>query len=708
MAQGSRRLTRRLLWLAAVVLVVPWLGFQSLDAMKGFLVEGQEQAQLLTARGIATLLKDRPELFSDIPRSLAGVTELPLYPSRGHKVLDGYSDDWRALEPLRQTFGGGEPGPRFSLLLAEEGNWLYGLVRVADATPVSRHPGRARLDLGDHLRLHLRDREGEHLRLLLAFQGNGSASAWRMRADWRYPLDDTPETRARARVVADETGYDLEFRLPLAWLGASKQLGLSVVNVAEGRDPLVTSTFPTLSGRSYNPVIARSAEVEGVLRDFAVDNARLWLVDDQQRVRAVVGNLQPPERVAAPDGDDSRPWWRLLLNRLSGLLVGQEAERFRDFDADTVHIRNDAIYRRALSGEAVAERRRSLDGRAGIITAAQPVRADGEVAGVLLLEKSTGQILQLQRRSLEILAGLTVLGMGLVSAVLLAFAWWLTWRIRRLGRDAAANVDDSGRLRAPVPLRDARQDDEIGELGRTIDTMLGRLARHQGFLANIPRTLRHEINNPLNTISTSLDRLESGSDVAPYLGSARRGLGRIGHVVNALSEAASLEEALDSEDRETLDLAALVRTYLRHQAALDRRPPVATLPEGPVPVKASGEHLEMLLDKLLDNARDFSREAAVRDGDAPPVRVSLALEEGRCRLRVANRGPTIPEERLEEIFQLMSSHRPDAEGQHFGLGLYVARVIAEHHGGSIRARNEPDGSGVVVEVVLPLALVTDA
>ncbi len=700
MARGSSRLARRLVWLAAVVLVVPWLGFQSLEAMKGFLVEGQEQAQLLTARGIATLLGNRPELFEDLPGAPTGVTALPLYPSRGHKVLDGYADDWRALRDLRQTFGEAGAGPRFSLLLTEQGRWLYGLVEVSDTTPVSRHPGVARLDRGDHLRLHLRDRNGDHLRLLLAFEGNGSASVWRMRTDWRYPKGNMPETGARARVVAGASGYDLEFRLPLAWLGQRQQLGLSVVDRAGGgREPRVTSTFQPLTGRSYNPVIARSAEVEALLRDFAVDNARLWLVDDRQRVRAVVGDLQPPERTVEAGQPDARPWWQLLLSRLSGLAVGQAPQRFRDFDPDTVHTRNDAVYRRALAGEAVARRRRSLDGEAGIITAAQPISAEGRILGVLLLEKSTDRILQLQRRSLETLAGLTVLGTGLVSGVLLAFALWLTWRIRRLGRDAAANVDDTGRLREPVPLRDSARDDEIGELGRTIDTLLERLVRHQGFLANIPRTLRHEINNPLNTIATSLDRLEGRSDGAVYLDSARRGLDRIGHVVDALAEAASLEEALDSEDRERLDLAHLLRTYLYHQAALDERPPAVDVPGNPVWVRASGEHLEMLLDKLLDNARDFSRDAP-RTGE-PAVRVSLTSETGRCRLQVANRGPLIPERRLEAIFQLMSGER--SGGGHFGIGLYVARVIAEHHGGRIRARNRPDGGGVVFEVVLPLA-----
>ena len=51
----------------------------------------------------------------------------------------------------------------------------------------------------------------------------------------------------------------------------------------------------------------------------------------------------------------------------------------------------------------------------------------------------------------------------------------------------------------------------------------------------------------------------------------------------------------------------------------------------------------------------------------------------------------------------MVSHRAQRNRLHFGLGLYVVRVIAEHHGGFVRAINLADGSGVAVLVQLPLA-----
>jgi len=58
------------------------------------------------------------------------------------------------------------------------------------------------------------------------------------------------------------------------------------------------------------------------------------------------------------------------------------------------------------------------------------------------------------------------------------------------------------------------------------------------------------------------------------------------------------------------------------------------------------------------------------------------------------------------LFESMISARSERAGSepHLGLGLYIARLIAEFHGGSIAAANLPDGSGVSVRLTLPLVL----
>ena len=77
-------------------------------------------------------------------------------------------------------------------------------------------------------------------------------------------------------------------------------------------------------------------------------------------------------------------------------------------------------------------------------------------------------------------------------------------------------------------------------------------------------------------------------------------------------------------------------------------------------------------------------------------------------IRITNHGPPIPEAQLPELFQLFQSRRDKhtnagQAGQHLGLGLYIARLICERHGGDLKAENLKQASGVVFTARLPLA-----
>ena len=94
---------------------------------------------------------------------------------------------------------------------------------------------------------------------------------------------------------------------------------------------------------------------------------------------------------------------------------------------------------------------------------------------------------------------------------------------------------------------------------------------------------------------------------------------------------------------------------------------------------------------------DFSRAGA-------PVRVALTEAGGTAALTVSNQGPPLPDNMRGRLFESMISVRAasGAATPHLGLGLYVARLIAEFHGGSIAAVNLPGGDGVAVGVRIPL------
>ena len=75
-----------------------------------------------------------------------------------------------------------------------------------------------------------------------------------------------------------------------------------------------------------------------------------------------------------------------------------------------------------------------------------------------------------------------------------------------------------------------------------------------------------------------------------------------------------------------------------------------------------------------------------------------------ARVSVQNQGPPLPDEMRGTLFESMVSVRNErGAGPHLGLGLCVARLIAEFHGGSVRADNLPAGDGVIVSATFRLA-----
>ena len=87
------------------------------------------------------------------------------------------------------------------------------------------------------------------------------------------------------------------------------------------------------------------------------------------------------------------------------------------------------------------------------------------------------------------------------------------------------------------------------------------------------------------------------------------------------------------------------------------------------------------------------------------MRVALDDASGAAALTVTNKGPLLPDKMRTRLFESMISMR-EAGGTgtpHLGLGLFVARLIAEFHGGTIAASNLPGGDGVALGVRFPLA-----
>jgi two-component system, OmpR family, sensor histidine kinase ChvG len=113
-------------------------------------------------------------------------------------------------------------------------------------------------------------------------------------------------------------------------------------------------------------------------------------------------------------------------------------------------------------------------------------------------------------------------------------------------------------------------------------------------------------------------------------------------------------------------------------------------------VDGAPELVAQMLDKLVENAVDFAPPGA-------PIRVAIADAGTRWRLSVANPGSRLPPGPPARLFDSLVSGRRTGAGAHLGLGLYIVRLVAEHHGGRATARNLPEDAGVEFAVELPKA-----
>jgi two-component system, OmpR family, sensor histidine kinase ChvG len=103
-----------------------------------------------------------------------------------------------------------------------------------------------------------------------------------------------------------------------------------------------------------------------------------------------------------------------------------------------------------------------------------------------------------------------------------------------------------------------------------------------------------------------------------------------------------------------------------------------------------------LLDKLVENAVDFCPATGT-------ITVRLARAAGNYVLQVENDGPPIPQELLGRLFESLFEQRQGRDDKpHFGLGLYIVRLIAEFHGGTAVAANRTHGGGAIFTITLPL------
>jgi dedicated sortase system histidine kinase len=439
----------------------------------------------------------------------------------------------------------------------------------------------------------------------------------------------------------------------------------------------------------------RDDEVDAILLGLQRASSRIWVVDGGYQVIASAGSLRRTTEVAS-----EAPWWQPLVTQSVGWLIPRPTEDFVEGQPEDL-LATGSDVAAALQGTPATRARHTRDGRAVVLSAAHPIWTGDQVAGAVVTEETTNSVMSVKCAALERLLLLTLAAFAGAAALLMAFATRLSVRIRRLRDEAESAIDARGRI-TRLTASDAA--DEIGDLSRSFSAVLERLAEHHDYLEAMAGRLSHELRTPIAVVRSSLENLKlSREDQALYIERAEQGLARLGRILERMTEASRLEQSLSAVERTRYDLAAVVRGCVEgYRIAYPQAKFALEVPESRVEVEGAPDLAAQLLDKLVENAVDFCR-------DGSPVRVALEENGAAAALTVSNKGPLLPEKMRTRLFQSMISVReqPGAgrfpQGPHLGLGLYVARLIAQFHGGTIAAANLASGDGVALGVRIPLA-----
>lgn len=216
--------------------------------------------------------------------------------------------------------------------------------------------------------------------------------------------------------------------------------------------------------------------------------------------------------------------------------------------------------------------------------------------------------------------------------------------------------------------------------------------------------ISHDLRNPLNVVLMALGVLTQPTDTSEGPSSramrvhvaerAERNAQRMAAMLEEITESASLESADVAVRGVACDLRAVVESVIDSTDDVRAgRVTVETDAEIPYVVRADASRIERVVANLVTNALKYSSEDA-------PVSVRLTREGDQVVLAVTDRGIGIAPESVKRLFDRYYRAPPGrARASGLGLGLYIARLIVEAHGGRIDVSSEV-GKGSVFRLTL--------
>jgi len=277
----------------------------------------------------------------------------------------------------------------------------------------------------------------------------------------------------------------------------------------------------------------------------------------------------------------------------------------------------------------------------------------------------------------RLLLSLAVLLVAVVALALVA----VRWATRPLNALADA-ADELGRNIHRPPL-EVKGPLEVARAARAFNTMQARLAGYIRDRTRVLAAMSHDLKTPVTRLRLRAELLEDPQLRAKFT----RDLDEMESMVGATLDFLRGQES--GERVQPVDVTALLESLQADMAEM--RGPVRIEGSAKTPYPGRPQALKRCLANLLENSVKYGKSARVVVDDS----------DARLEIRIQDEGPGLPETELEKVFQpfyrVEGSRSRESGGT--GLGLTIARGIAEAHGGALDLRNRPEGG---LEAVLAL------
>ena len=283
----------------------------------------------------------------------------------------------------------------------------------------------------------------------------------------------------------------------------------------------------------------------------------------------------------------------------------------------------------------------------------------------------------------------------LISGIIAYFLGrYLTSPVKKL--QSAVQSFAAGNLSARVTPELGKRRDELAALGREFDHMAERIQALIDSQKRLLADISHELRSPLARLSVALElaRKNSNDKATPALDRIEKEAERLNKLVGQLLALTRLESGAEKIAPDTVLLEELVQQIIddaSYEAKPQNKEVIAKSLEA-CRVIGSPELLRSGIENVIRNAVRYTPGGGT-------VEVSLRWKLDTAELTVTDQGPGVPAEQHSLIFEKFGRAKGNRPGT--GLGLFIARSIAEAHGGTLNIRSQP-GQGATFVLELPV------